>query len=751
MELVLTLFLCAIALYILRIFTKSPLPLPPNYIKPQSKFIDNPNNILTRQAHFETLGKSIEPLLTTISPSQRLSLPTNHGNNPLECLKNYAKGPPIQRPDHSKATYTLINSPDLLLQVVNTITNCHTTIAIDIENCNRRTYQGYICLIQISTHNSNYIIDALKLRAEIKKHLGPKVFHCPKITKIFHGAHSDVLWLQRDFDIFVVNYFDTQIFGKLLYDKQGKSLHVLWQDFCDFQMSKEQKQKFQQSDWSCRPLTDQQLNYAMLDSLFLIYLRDSMIRQFLRESPQSEDNGLLLDVFREMETVSLKKYVNDAFSVKISVQNYNRLACKHHGDREERVVQRFIALSRLRDDLAREWDEDLNFVCLGEDMFNLAVEGCQNPKEVESVFRGNLRSVPPMMQGKNVKKVLNILRDEGSQTYLEEIREMKSQGGGSGVGRTEQEKKQKRKEERREILKKKFATKSPVYENCRMYAPDRTLLCHCDRDRINWYVSKGIAEQISDDPPAIKLLFEPNGTKSRDHSDYDNEFYSADRVNRCVICGNTENYMRYHIIPSIYRQHFPPAFKSHRSHDVVLVCFSCHELANCEMDKFKKQIAREYDVPLVMNSQGLNVKKHFETIKRTSHNLRTNDQTLPENRKIDLRNFLIESLNELLPLSEYLQAKVEGIETKHFKQELLQRLTKLDLKEFKKSYQKPVKARNDHGFYIVEKVEDLEAFVKRWRRHFVDIHQPKYLPQNWHVEHKVQRSFGEKSAFAQKS
>ena len=35
------------------------------------------------------------------------------------------------------------------------------------------------------------------------------VFANPAICKVFHGADSDILWLQRDFHIYVVNLFDT--------------------------------------------------------------------------------------------------------------------------------------------------------------------------------------------------------------------------------------------------------------------------------------------------------------------------------------------------------------------------------------------------------------------------------------------------------------------------------------------------------------------------------------------------------------
>jgi exosome complex exonuclease RRP6 len=34
-------------------------------------------------------------------------------------------------------------------------------------------------------------------------------FANPRILKVLHGADMDIVWLQRDFGIYVVNLFDT--------------------------------------------------------------------------------------------------------------------------------------------------------------------------------------------------------------------------------------------------------------------------------------------------------------------------------------------------------------------------------------------------------------------------------------------------------------------------------------------------------------------------------------------------------------
>lgn len=90
------------------------------------------------------------------------------------------------------------------------------------------------------------------------------------------------------------------------------------------------------------------------------------------------------------------------------------------------------------------------------------------------------------------------------------------------------------------------------------------------------------------------LLFEPKGRPE----DEDNDFYIQSKKNICVSCGEGNHYLRYRIIPSCYRMHFPEHLKSHRSHDIVLLCVDCHEIAHAAAEKYKKKIAAEFGIPL---------------------------------------------------------------------------------------------------------------------------------------------------------
>ena len=134
-----------------------------------------------------------------------------------------------------------------------------------------------------------------------------------------------------------------------------------------------------------------------------------------------------------------------------------------------------------------------------------------------------------------------------------------------------------------------------------MLAPDGELLSYTDHRKAMWYVERGLATLTSENPLTVTLTFEPSGrslSNTVQEAWVDDSFYTADRKNMCVCCGATENFSRFHVVPSLYRTHFPDDFKSHRSHDVVLLCFDCHNKASQNQEKLKRELEQTYKSPL---------------------------------------------------------------------------------------------------------------------------------------------------------
>ena len=144
----------------------------------------------------------------------------------------------------------------------------HKRLAIDTESNSLHAFQEQVCLIQISIPGSDYLVDPLALRD-----LSPlaSLFSNDKIEKTFHAAEYDLLCLNRDFDFNIHNIFDTMQAARILrYPAVGLN-HLLHEKY-KISLDK----RFQKADWARRPLPPDQLNYARMDTHYLLDLRDDL-------------------------------------------------------------------------------------------------------------------------------------------------------------------------------------------------------------------------------------------------------------------------------------------------------------------------------------------------------------------------------------------------------------------------------------------------------------------------------------------
>ncbi|GIL68259.1 hypothetical protein Vafri_21510 [Volvox africanus] len=157
-------------------------------------------------------------------------------------------------------------------------------------------------------------------------------------------------------------------------------------------------------------------------------------------------------------------------------------------------------------------------------------------------------------------------------------------GSGSGSGR---------RPSARQKEMKLPTRKSVLYENCRLLAPDGAVLCTCGAKKVAWYLQRGLARVVSENPTTIQLNFEPQG---RGHAD--DQYYLSDKENRCCVCGSGGEYLRHSVVPHCYRQHFPPSMKSHLSHDIVLMCPPCHKTCSVADQRRMTALGRQFNAPL---------------------------------------------------------------------------------------------------------------------------------------------------------
>ena len=151
-------------------------------------------------------------------------------------------------------------------------------IAIDCEFMGLNVDRDALCLVQISTgKNDAHIVQLnrdLYNAPNLKKVLSDK-----SISKIFHFARADLLFIKKYLDVKVENVHCTKIMSKLARsysDKHG--LKDLIKEFTGSDISK----NLQSSDFGGK-LTDKQLEYCAKDVIYLHQIYKNLLNILIRE------------------------------------------------------------------------------------------------------------------------------------------------------------------------------------------------------------------------------------------------------------------------------------------------------------------------------------------------------------------------------------------------------------------------------------------------------------------------------------
>ena len=283
-----------------------------------------------------------------------------------------------------------IDTEEQLQQMVHVIlNNTITTIAVDLEAHNHRSFTGMVCLLQLSFKHHitgdviNYLIDTLQLWNCLSTHLAT-VFTNPNIVKVMHGADSDVTWLQRDFGIYIVNLFDTGRAARLLKLSSAGYAHLL-DTYAGIQADK----THQLSDWRQRPLPDAMHKYAVMDTHYLLDIYEMLKYDITHHS---SPEVTLERVWDTSKAVCLIRYDKEVFRPNgyKSLISQTKKTQSHLTDQQELVLK---ALYDWRDATARDCDESTAYVCTNQALLRLALACPKNVSSLQTMFH----PIPPLV------------------------------------------------------------------------------------------------------------------------------------------------------------------------------------------------------------------------------------------------------------------------------------------------------------------------------------------------------------------
>jgi|TARA_B100001750_G_C15518768_1_gene609641 ribonuclease D len=213
-------------------------------------------------------------------------------------------------------------------------------VAVDTEFMRTKTYWPKLCLIQIATSKKAVVIDALT----DNKHLEPikKLLINPKILKVFHGARQDLEVIYHVFGKPVKSIFDTQVAAMVCGFDHPISYAKLVSKLIKIKINKKERS----SDWSLRPLTKQQIKYALSDVVYLKKIYKILLKML-------EKNKRLNWIKDEMQNLQKKEhYITEPKTI------WKKIKFSNKPSDQINIIKRLAEYRELEaqgQDLPRSW------------------------------------------------------------------------------------------------------------------------------------------------------------------------------------------------------------------------------------------------------------------------------------------------------------------------------------------------------------------------------------------------------------
>ena len=151
-------------------------------------------------------------------------------------------------------------------------------VAVDLESNGFHRYPERVCLVQLATPDSVWLIDPLVIQdvAPLGDLLADE-----RVEKIMHSADYDVRSLDREWGFRIRNLFDTSIAAAFV-GSTRLGLAAILQDYLGVEVTK--SKKLQRSDWTIRPVRPDARRYAADDVIYLESIRDLLAQRLSDKS-----------------------------------------------------------------------------------------------------------------------------------------------------------------------------------------------------------------------------------------------------------------------------------------------------------------------------------------------------------------------------------------------------------------------------------------------------------------------------------
>src|SRR5215472_5671321 len=154
-------------------------------------------------------------------------------------------------------------------------------IALDTEFMRDQTYWPKLCLMQVAATGVEAIIDPLAGEIDLKPFF--ELLKAKGIIKVLHAARQDIEIFFHQARVIPDPLFDTQIAAMVCGFGEAASYETLARKLAHAEIDK--SARF--TDWSRRPLSKRQLEYALADVTHLRTIYEALRKQLERTGRES--------------------------------------------------------------------------------------------------------------------------------------------------------------------------------------------------------------------------------------------------------------------------------------------------------------------------------------------------------------------------------------------------------------------------------------------------------------------------------
>ena len=141
----------------------------------------------------------------------------------------------------------------------------HPVITVDTEFLRETTYYPLLCVVQMASAEEAVVIDTLSQGIDLKPFF--ELMANEKVLKVFHAARQDIEIVWHQAGIVPHPIFDTQVAAMVL----GYGDSIAYDQLVERITGHRPDKTHRFTDWSRRPLTAEQMHYAVSD---VTHLRD---------------------------------------------------------------------------------------------------------------------------------------------------------------------------------------------------------------------------------------------------------------------------------------------------------------------------------------------------------------------------------------------------------------------------------------------------------------------------------------------